>query len=111
MNMPSQAKDGSGDNLLSDHFDGNRFFTPGIQADKGWRDLWRWRRTREHSPWPSHLDIPSFPSRRIRSIPATSSSPILGMRRYLYKQLAAISLRTRFFRNGPALFPGWGHDG
>src|ERR1017187_8603719 len=62
MNMPSQAKDGSGDNLLSDHFDGNRFFTPGIQADKGWRDLWRWRRTREHSPWPSRLDIPSFPS-------------------------------------------------
>ena len=46
---------------LSDHFDGTRFFSPGVKTDKGLRDLWRWRRTREATPWPSHLDILPFP--------------------------------------------------
>ena len=46
---------------LSGHFDGKQFFSPGVQTDKGWRDLWRWRRTREPAPWPAHLDIQPFP--------------------------------------------------
>jgi L-ascorbate metabolism protein UlaG (beta-lactamase superfamily) len=47
----------------SDHFDGKRFFTPGVAMDKRLGDFLRWRFTRERSPWPQWIkdDDPPLP--------------------------------------------------
>lgn len=48
----------------SDHFDGSRFFNPGVETDRSFADLWRWRRTRQPARWPEHLpDTPKEPTR------------------------------------------------
>jgi L-ascorbate metabolism protein UlaG (beta-lactamase superfamily) len=44
---------------LSDHFDGKRFFNPGVDIDKTWRDLRRWRQERRPTPWPRHVPTPA----------------------------------------------------
>ena len=42
----------------SDHFDGTRFFLPGITRDKTRSDLWRWMVGRQRTPWPHHAASP-----------------------------------------------------
>ena len=37
----------------SDHWDGQRFFNPGMNSDRGLADIWRWRRTSRPTPWPA----------------------------------------------------------
>ena len=46
---------------LSDHCDGKQFFNPGIDIDKSYRDLRRWRRSRQPAPWPERLANTEFP--------------------------------------------------
>src|SRR5580692_10909166 len=47
---------------MSDHFDGARFFTPGVAMDKGFGDFLRWRFTSERSRWPDWIvDDPAPP--------------------------------------------------
>ncbi len=43
------------------HFDGRRFFNPGVDTDKTLRDLWRWRRNSRPARWPTHVGLPVFP--------------------------------------------------
>ena len=46
----------------SDHFDGRRFFNPGAPADRGVRDLLRWKLTSKPSRWPERMEVrPSRP--------------------------------------------------
>jgi L-ascorbate metabolism protein UlaG (beta-lactamase superfamily) len=40
----------------SDHFDGRRFFNPGVSTDKGFRDLWRWWRAGGRTLWPRRVE-------------------------------------------------------
>lgn len=43
---------------ISDHYDGRRFFNPGSSvADKGLRDILRWRRTSVRAQWPVSVDV------------------------------------------------------
>lgn len=55
----------------SDHFDGRGFFNPGIEGH-GFRDLWRWMKTREQGEW---RDAPGgtgpAPSRSVKDLRAT----------------------------------------
>jgi L-ascorbate metabolism protein UlaG (beta-lactamase superfamily) len=44
----------------SDHFDGRRFFNPGVVVERGFVDLLRWRRTSRAVPWPK--DVPVAPA-------------------------------------------------
>ncbi len=46
---------------LSDHCDGKRFFNPGVDIDKGWRELLRWRRSRQPAAWPARVANGGFP--------------------------------------------------
>jgi hypothetical protein len=41
-----------------DHFDGTRFFNPGKPMDKGFRDLIKWRWTRQPQTWPAYSELP-----------------------------------------------------
>jgi L-ascorbate metabolism protein UlaG (beta-lactamase superfamily) len=46
---------------LSDHFDGQFFFNPGIRApNHGPQDLLRWRMKRQRSKWPRQIKDPVF---------------------------------------------------
>ncbi len=38
-----------------DHFDGLRFFVPGVTRDKTPAELWRWRARGNRAPWPKHI--------------------------------------------------------
>lgn len=46
---------------VSGHFDGKKFRNPdGVQA-KGFKDLWKWFRTRERGEWTYRMDLPPGP--------------------------------------------------
>ena len=45
----------------SDHCDGERFFNPGVETDKSFRDLWRWRRQGSRVAWPAKIENPIVP--------------------------------------------------
>ncbi len=47
---------------LSDHCDGRRFFNPGVDTDRGLRDMIRWRRTSTPSPWPAARRNTAYPA-------------------------------------------------
>ena len=42
---------------LSDHFNGEKFINPGAIKAKGFKDLWKWMRTREKGVWEELKDI------------------------------------------------------
>lgn len=44
------------DGPASDHFDGRVFFNPEAIDGHGWRDVWRWMRTRDPGPWGEFRD-------------------------------------------------------
>jgi L-ascorbate metabolism protein UlaG (beta-lactamase superfamily) len=47
---------------VSDHFDGRRFFNPGIgPIDKGFRDMWRWRTEGGRAVWPDWVETGTGP--------------------------------------------------
>ncbi len=52
---------------VSDHFDGERFFNPGVPTtDKSLGDLWRWRREGQRMPWPEQVPVtPVVPEARV----------------------------------------------
>jgi len=45
---------------LSDHFDGRRFFNPGVDHERSFGDFLRWRRMRKPALWPAHVENPVF---------------------------------------------------
>ncbi|HEY0522631.1 MAG TPA: MBL fold metallo-hydrolase [Stellaceae bacterium] len=46
----------------SDHFDGKRFFNPGVDTDKRLADFVRWRRTGKRHAWPDRVENRRYPS-------------------------------------------------
>ena len=61
------------DGPSSDHFDGLRFFSPDQPTtDRGFRDIWRWQRSRVRSDWPAHFAVtPAVPHARVDGIRIT----------------------------------------
>ena len=47
---------------LPSHRSGNRFRNPDGPAEHGWREFWRWRRTRRPEPWPESVEHGVSPS-------------------------------------------------
>ncbi|MGK3945402.1 hypothetical protein ABK046_44555, partial [Streptomyces caeruleatus] len=45
----------------SDHFDGVRFFLPGVETDRGLGDVLRWQAKRQRTAWPKLFPSP-FPA-------------------------------------------------
>ena len=54
---------------VSDHFDGYRFYNPGIDIDKSFIDLWRMLNSGNRARWPEHVENGSFPPPP-RNVPA-----------------------------------------
>ena len=47
--------------VTSDHFDGHLFFNPGVDTDKSFADLLRWRRTGRRALWPEQRLNRAYP--------------------------------------------------
>lgn len=48
---------------ISDHYDGQRFFNPGVQrSSRSLLEVARWRLRGERTPWPINLSNPVFPA-------------------------------------------------
>jgi L-ascorbate metabolism protein UlaG (beta-lactamase superfamily) len=45
----------------SDHFDGKRFFNPGVDTDKRLADFIRWHRSGNRHPWPDRVENRHYP--------------------------------------------------
>jgi L-ascorbate metabolism protein UlaG (beta-lactamase superfamily) len=45
---------------MNGHFDGKRFFNPGVDTGPGLRELLRWRMSRRPVPWPSQVLAPAL---------------------------------------------------
>ncbi len=41
---------------VSDHFDGAKFFNPGVNTDKSLAELWRWKLSGQRRPWPARIE-------------------------------------------------------
>ena len=41
----------------SDHCDGTRFFNPRHHIDRGFGDVWRWKRTSRPATWPQRVPL------------------------------------------------------
>jgi L-ascorbate metabolism protein UlaG (beta-lactamase superfamily) len=59
--MDGIAQLGSRQALISDHFDGRRFFSPHAPMDKTRREVRQWQRTRRPEPWPAHIEDAILP--------------------------------------------------
>jgi L-ascorbate metabolism protein UlaG (beta-lactamase superfamily) len=46
---------------VSDHFDGYRFYNPGVDIDKSLADLWRMLNSGNRARWPEHVENGVFP--------------------------------------------------
>jgi L-ascorbate metabolism protein UlaG (beta-lactamase superfamily) len=47
---------------VTDHFDGKKFKNPGGIESKGFKDLWKWMRTREKGIWEERAGLPYGPA-------------------------------------------------
>ena len=59
---------------VSDHFNGKTFFNPGGPAERGFRDMLRWKFTSKSTPWPKWVEItpqPPPPAPRDGGVTAT----------------------------------------
>ncbi len=56
---------------VSDHFDGRRFFNPGVGPGPGGLDVLRWQLTSRRRAWPRHVDFPpgERPPARVEGTP------------------------------------------
>ena len=46
---------------ISDHFDGRRFYNPGVDIDKSFADLWRMLNSGNRARWQEHVENGVFP--------------------------------------------------
>lgn len=61
------------DGPITDHFDGTRFLNPGEpETDRTLRDVLRWIRTAQRTPWPKSLSVnPIVPDARVEGLRVT----------------------------------------
>ena len=92
----------------SDHFDGERFFNPGIDTDKSFRDLWRWRGERLRVTWPTHVDNPPSPPPPTHVAPGEAAFTFIGQATYLIQVPGVTILTDPIFseRASPLSFAG-----
>jgi len=73
----------------SDHFDGERFFNPGV-PDKKFSDFLRWQRERKAAPWPKWIESKPGP-KPAPAVPAQGEAP--GLWRVTFVNHATVLLQ------------------
>ncbi len=77
---------------LSDHFDGKRFFNPTDSTQRGLREVFKWRRTRQVTPWPRWIENKPHPAPQ-RAHPTEVSATFIGHASFLL-QIGGLTLLT-----------------
>ncbi len=92
----------------SDHFDGQRFFNPGINTDKSFAELLRWRRTGKPAPWPKWIANESYPPPPLRVAPGQIAVTFIGQATFLIRTAECVMLTDPVFsdRVSPLSFAG-----
>jgi L-ascorbate metabolism protein UlaG (beta-lactamase superfamily) len=88
-----RSPDRAADARQSDHFDGQRFFNPGVSTDKGVADLWRWQRMRKRVAWPKTVVDPPAQPPPDHVAEGEAACTFIGQATYLVK-LAGLTLLT-----------------
>ena len=94
--------------VQSDHFDGQRFFNPGVDTDKGFSDLLRWRREGARVPWPKTVVDPPAVSPPSHVAAGEAAFTFIGQATYLIRTADAVILTDPIFsrRASPFTFAG-----
>ena len=92
----------------SDHFDGERFFNPGVDTDKRLADLLRWRRHRRPALWPKRLPLAAQPAPLAHAGPGEMLITCLGQASVLVQVPGCNILTDPIFseRASPVPFAG-----
>ena len=92
----------------SDLFDGERFFNPGADTDKGLADLWRWRRQRKPVLWPKRVENPPAPPPPLMVTEDEAAFTFIGQATYLIRVAGHVILTDPIFseRASPFSFAG-----
>lgn len=91
---------------VSDHFDGERFFNPGIDIDKSFLDLWRMLRSGERARWPENVDNSKYPAPPAAVSPDEIAVTHIGHAMFLL-QFAGINVLTDPMYSERASPVGW----
>ena len=78
---------------ISDHFDGKRFFNPGADTDKGFRDFLKWSLAGKRAKWPQRVVDPPQPSPPADVDPDVLAITFIGQATFLL-QFAGCNLLT-----------------
>ena len=68
---------------LSDHYDGQRFFNPGVDTDKNLREFLSWVSANQRHPWPKRVDNQPHPPPPARAEPGTIVTTFIGQSTFL----------------------------
>jgi L-ascorbate metabolism protein UlaG (beta-lactamase superfamily) len=79
--------------VVSDHFDGKRFFNPHVDTDKSFADMRRWRREARAVPWPARVANEAFPPPPARAPDGAIAATLIGHATFLL-QLAGLNILT-----------------
>jgi L-ascorbate metabolism protein UlaG (beta-lactamase superfamily) len=78
---------------VSDHFDGFRFYNPGIDIDKSFLDLWRMLNSGNRAQWPEHVENGAYPPPPRDVAPAEIAVTLIGQATLLI-QFAGLNVLT-----------------
>jgi L-ascorbate metabolism protein UlaG (beta-lactamase superfamily) len=81
----------------SDHYDGSRFFNPGIDTDKNLADLIRWRRQNQRARWPERRTNQPYPKPPLNLSPGEIAVTFIGHASFLIRTPEATMLTDPVF--------------
>ena len=92
----------------SDHFDGRRFFNPGIDTDRSLLEVLRWRRTSIRTPWPKRIADPPPTPPPATVQPGQMAFTYIGQATFLIRTPDLVILTDPIFsqRASPLAFAG-----
>ena len=96
--------------LGSDHFDGNRFFNPGVDTDRGLLDILRWRREGVRVQWPRTVVDPPAAPPPTHIGDGESAFTFVGQATYLIQTASTVILTDPIFSRRASPFASAGPE-
>jgi L-ascorbate metabolism protein UlaG (beta-lactamase superfamily) len=75
---------------VSDHCNGERFFNPHHSADRSLREVIRWMRTRQRTPWPAQVRLADHPPPPAAVTAGSAAITFIGHSTFLIRTASAV---------------------